>query len=31
MSPDRLAAIAIGAALIVFLNVFFFGRRKAPG
>ena len=29
MSPDRIAAIAAGAALIVFLNVFFFGRRRA--
>ncbi len=27
MTPDRIAAIGIGAALLVFLYVFFFGRR----
>ncbi len=29
MTPDRIAVITVGAALIVFLNVFFFGRRRA--
>lgn len=28
MKPDRMAAIGIGAALLVFLLVFFFGRRR---
>ena len=29
MSPDRIAAIGIGAVILVFLYVFFFGKRKA--
>jgi Cu+-exporting ATPase len=29
VSPDRWAAIGVGAALIAFLFVFFFGRRRA--
>jgi Cu+-exporting ATPase len=29
VTPDRIAAIGIGAALLVFLFVFFFGRRRA--
>ena len=29
MTPDRIAAIGIGAALLVFLFVFFFGKRRA--
>ena len=29
MTPDRIAAIGIGAALIVFLYVYFFGKRPA--
>jgi Cu+-exporting ATPase len=29
MTPDRIAAIGIGAALIVALLVFFFGKRRA--
>lgn len=28
MTPDRIAAIAVGAALLVFLFVFFFGKRR---
>jgi P-type Cu+ transporter len=28
-TPDRIAAIAAGAALCVFLYVFFFGRRRS--
>jgi P-type Cu+ transporter len=29
VTPDRIAAIAIGAALLVALGVFFFGKRRA--
>ncbi len=29
MTPDRIAATGIGAGLIVFLLVFFFGKRRA--
>jgi Cu+-exporting ATPase len=29
VTPDRIAAIGIGAALVVFLFVFFFGKRRA--
>jgi Cu+-exporting ATPase len=29
VSPDRIAAIGIGAALLVLLCLFFFGKRKA--
>ena len=29
MTPDRIVAIGIGAALIVFLFVYFFGKRPA--
>ena len=29
MSPDRIAAIVVGAVLIVALFVFFFGKRRA--
>ena len=28
MTPDRIAAIAVGAALLVFLAWFFFGKRR---
>jgi Cu+-exporting ATPase len=30
LTSDRVAAIAFGLALLVFLYVFFFGRRRAP-
>jgi Cu+-exporting ATPase len=29
VTPDRIAAIGAGAALLVFLFVFFFGKRRA--
>jgi len=29
VTPDRIAAIGVGAALVAFLLVFFFGRRRA--
>ena len=29
MTPDRIAAIGIGVGLLVFLAVFFFGKRRA--
>jgi P-type Cu+ transporter len=29
VTPDRVAAILVGAALLVFLSVFFFGKRRA--
>ena len=29
MTPDRWAAVAAGAAVLVFLSAFFFGRRSA--
>jgi Cu+-exporting ATPase len=28
MTPDRIAAIAVGSALVAFLLVFFFGKRR---
>jgi Cu+-exporting ATPase len=30
-TPDRIAAVGVGAALVVFIYVFFFGRRKDAG